>query len=139
MESTSPQSTQVSDEEMNHIKVKLTSVFRKYSNMVHEESNNEKVVKAATKLFEMAWKGGSEFLSTKDPFEAALSIFGKTVVGSSLSKISTNQVAGLLGVIISSVQPQVANIFSSFQIKFDSLSRQQFPCFSRKLQMILII
>lgn len=110
MESSSRQSTQVSDEELNHIKVKLTSVFRKYSNMVHEESKNEKVVKAAAKLFEMAWKGGSEFLSTKDPFEAALSLFGKNVVGSSLSKISTNQVAGLLGVIISSVQPQVVKI-----------------------------
>lgn len=108
MESQSPQSIHVNDVELNHIKEKLTSVFRKYSNMIHEEANNETVVKATTKLFEMAWKGGSEFLSTNDPFEAALSLFGKNVVGSSLSRISTNQVAGLLGVIISTVQPQVS-------------------------------
>ena len=107
MDSTNRQSIHVDESEMCLIKEKLTTVFRKYSNMIHEESNNEKVVKAATKLFEMAWKGGAEFLSTNDPFEAAMSLFGKNVVGCSLSRISTNQVAGLLGIMISTLQPQV--------------------------------
>ena len=46
METPNPQSIHVNDAELGKIKEKLTSVFRKYSNMLDEDSNNEKVVKA---------------------------------------------------------------------------------------------
>lgn len=46
-------------------------------------------------------------MGTDDPFEAAIKVFGKSVVGTSLSKISTFQCAGLFGMIISTVAPEV--------------------------------
>lgn len=61
---------------------------------------------SALNLLETGWKHGKEFIG-KDPFDAAVSLFGKTVVGTSLSKISTSQCAGLIGMIVSTVAPEV--------------------------------
>lgn len=45
--------------------------------------------------------------SPEDIFDAAISVFGKSVVGSSLSRLSTSQCAGLVGLVVSTVAPQV--------------------------------
>ena len=50
----------------------------------------------------------SEFLKSSDVFEATTKIFGKTVVGTYLSKYNCGQVGSLFGVVVSHVAPQLA-------------------------------
>ena len=45
--------------------------------------------------------------SPEDILETAFKIFGRNVVGNSLSKLSTTQCAGLIGVVVTSLAPQV--------------------------------
>lgn len=59
-------------------------------------------------LFEHTWKTGANLFKTNDPVESALEIFGKNIVQRSLSKASTFQCAGLIGVIVTSIAPQVS-------------------------------
>ena len=69
----------------------------------------------SSKLFEFSLKTGTDFLKSHDDiFEAAISIFGKSVVGSSLSRLSTFQCAGLVGLVVSTVAPQVVINYSAF-------------------------
>ena len=54
-------------------------------------------------------KYGVEIANSCDPLTAAISAGGKTGVGVALSKFSASQCAGLVGVIVSSITPQVQN------------------------------
>jgi hypothetical protein len=65
----------------------------------------------AAKVSEKALKYGLEVASASDPLAAAIAVGGKTGVGVSLSRFSASQCAGLVGVIVSSVTPQVKYIF----------------------------
>ena len=59
------------------------------------------------KVMESAIKYGAEIATASDPLAAAIAIGGKIGVGASLSKFSASQCAGLIGVIVSSINPQV--------------------------------
>ena len=48
-----------------------------------------------------------EVATSCDPLAAAIAIGGKVGVGVSLSRFSASQCAGLVGVIVSSITPQV--------------------------------
>ena len=61
----------------------------------------------ATKSVEYAIKYGSEIANSCDPLAAAIAIGGKAGVGVSLSRSSASQCAGLVGVIVTSITPQV--------------------------------
>jgi hypothetical protein len=61
----------------------------------------------SSKLAECAVKYGAEVANSSDPLEAAIAVGGKTGVGVSLSRFSASQCAGLIGVIVSSISPQV--------------------------------
>ena len=52
-------------------------------------------------------KNGAEILTSADSFEATVKILGRTVVGNVLSEISLTQCSGLVGVILSTVAPEV--------------------------------
>ena len=66
----------------------------------------------ATKASETLLKYGSEVASSCDPLAAAITVGGKAGIGVSLSRFSASQCAGLVGVMVSSITPQVKNIFS---------------------------
>ena len=121
-----PQSTCVSLQEMAAIKNSLKSVFKKCSNICIEgkvfltvekysfilhltaDQGGDKVADVTSKLFEFSLKTGAELMQSPDDiFQAAINIFGKTVVGNSLSKLSATQCAGLIGVVVTSLAPQV--------------------------------
>ena len=52
-------------------------------------------------------KYGEEIATACDPLAAAIAIGGKIGVGLSLSRFSASQCAGIVGLIISSINPQV--------------------------------
>lgn len=52
-------------------------------------------------------KYGIEIATATDPLAAAIAVGGKSGVGVLLSKFTASQCAGILGVIVSSVTPQV--------------------------------
>ena len=64
----------------------------------------------ATKASESFIKYGIEVARSCDPLAAAIALGGKVSVGVSLSRFTASQCAGLFGVIVSSVTPQVKNI-----------------------------
>ena len=76
--------------------------------MQNLDGNSDETKAASVALFEHAWKTGASLFKTDDPVESALEIFGKNIVQKSLSKASTFQCAGLIGVIVTSVAPQVS-------------------------------
>ena len=60
-----------------------------------------------------------EVATSCDPLAAAIAIGGKVGVGVSLSRFSASQCAGIVGVIVSSITPQVKhedyyNIISNY-------------------------
>jgi hypothetical protein len=61
----------------------------------------------SSKLAECAVKYGAEVANSSDPLEEAIAVGGKTGVGVSLSRFSASQCAGLIGVIVTSISPQV--------------------------------
>ena len=63
------------------------------------------------KVSEKALKYGLEVALASDPLAAAIAVGGKTSVGVSLSRFSASQCAGLVGVMVSSITPQVNKIF----------------------------
>ena len=70
------------------------------------------------KVMESAIKYGAEVATACDPLAAAIALGGKVGVGASLSKFSASQCAGLIGVIVCSINPQVIGnilIHSSFK------------------------
>ena len=60
-----------------------------------------------TKTVESVVKIGLEIARSSDPFSAAVAVGGKAGIGAALSRISASQCAGLVGVIVSSITPQV--------------------------------
>ena len=77
---------------------------------VDDLSGNRKVLlDKEEKTAEFAVKYGTEIANSCDPLTAAISVGGKTGVGAALSKFSASQCAGLVGVIVSSITPQVLN------------------------------
>ena len=42
-----------------------------------------------------------------EPFDAALQIFGKSFLGTSLSKVSATQCSGLIGMLATCISPEV--------------------------------
>ena len=62
------------------------------------------------KATESAIKYGAEVATACDPVAAAIALGGKIGVGASLSKFSASQCAGLIGVIVSSITPQVIKL-----------------------------
>ena len=64
-----------------------------------------------TKASETVIKYGSEVASSCDPLAAAIAVGGKVGIGVSLSRFSASQCAGLVGVMVSSITPQVNKIF----------------------------
>ena len=73
-------------------------------------STKERISDAALKAFESTWKKGSELFGSCEPFDAALQIFGKSVLGSSFSKISATQCSGLIGMFVTTISPEVLQI-----------------------------
>ena len=71
---------------------------------------NKHILGIATKASESAIKYGAEVATACDPLAAAIALGGKVGVGVSLSRFSASQCAGLVGVIVSSISPQVTNI-----------------------------
>ena len=71
---------------------------------------NKHIVGIATKASESVIKYGAEVATACDPLAAAIALGGKVGVGVSLSRFSASQCAGLVGVIVSSITPQVKNI-----------------------------
>ena len=63
-------------------------------------------------------KYGAEVATACDPLEAAITLGGKVGVGLSLSRFSASQCAGLVGVIVSSIMPQVLIFFKILSIAF---------------------
>jgi hypothetical protein len=61
----------------------------------------------SSKLAEYAVKYGAEVANSSDPLAAASAVGGKNGVGVSLSRFSASQCAGLIGVIVTSITPQV--------------------------------
>ena len=72
------------------------------------DQGGDKVAEVTSKLFEFSLKTGAEIMqSPEDILDTAFKIFGRNVVGNSLSKLSTTQCAGLIGVVVTSIAPQV--------------------------------
>ena len=72
------------------------------------DQGGDKVADVTSKLFEFSLKTGAEILqSPEDIFQTAINIFGRNVVRNSLSKLSTTQCAGLIGVVVTTLAPQV--------------------------------
>ena len=56
-------------------------------------------------------KYGEEIATACDALAAAIAIGGKIGVGLSLSRFSASQCAGIVGLIISSINPQIKHSF----------------------------
>ena len=65
------------------------------------------VIRCVAKAAELAVKYGVEVASSCDPLAAAIAVGGKSGVGVSLSRFTASQCAGLVGVIVTSITPQV--------------------------------
>ena len=62
-----------------------------------------------------------EVATSRDPLAAAIAIGGKVGVGVSLSRFSASQCAGLVGVIVSSITPQVKH-----EVYYNTISNNLF-------------
>ena len=62
------------------------------------------------KVAESCIKYGAEIATACDPLAAAIDVGGKKGVRLSLSRFSASQCAGIVGVIVSSITPQVNQI-----------------------------
>ena len=60
----------------------------------------------ARKSLENTLKNGVDILNSVDPFETAINIFGRSVIGSILSELSVSQCSGLIGIILSTIAPE---------------------------------
>ena len=78
-----------------------------------------------SKVAESAIKYGTEIATACDPLSAAIAVGGKLGVGASLSKFSASQCAGLIGVIVSSITPQVSKSRQNY-VLFNTFSRHLF-------------
>ena len=72
-------------------------------------TTNEGQLEEWNGLFKETWKTGAEIIKSSDPFEALVTIAGKQTVGFSLSKFNYSQLAGLMGLVVTTFAPQVAH------------------------------
>ena len=77
--------------------------YNRANHLKLEESELDEIKSALPNMF----KNGAEILTSADSFEATVKILGRTVVGNVLSEISLIQCSGLVGVILSTVAPEV--------------------------------
>ena len=68
----------------------------------------KKEMSSKTKMKSEAFiKYGQEIASSPDPLATAIEIGGRSGVGLALSRFSASQCAGIVGLMISSINPQV--------------------------------
>ena len=51
--------------------------------------------------------GAEIMLGSEDPFQSMINVLGKSCIGTSLSKLSCSQVAGIMGLVVTTLAPQV--------------------------------
>ena len=87
------------------------------------------LVECASKVAQTAIKYGVEVAKSCDPLAAAIALGGRSGVGVSLSHFSASQCAGIVGIIVTSITPQVRtkNIWIKKHNKFNL--RFPFPYF----------
>ena len=68
--------------------------------------NMIKYLDVGRKSMENTLKNGVDMLNSVDPFETAMNIFGRSVIGSILSELSLSQCSGLIGIILSTIAPE---------------------------------
>ena len=68
--------------------------------------NMIKYLDVGRKSMENTLKNGVDMLNSVDPFETAVNIFGRSVIGSILSELSLSQCSGLIGIILSTFAPE---------------------------------
>ena len=68
--------------------------------------NNEST-KEVKNVIVSSCKVGAEILQSSDPFQGMINVLGKACIGKSLSKYSCSQVAGLMGLVVTTFAPQV--------------------------------
>lgn len=73
------------------------------------KKQKKSVVNSVRSVAESVIKYGLEVATSHDPLGAAIEVGGKTGVGVSLSRFSASQCAGLIGVMVTSITPQVKN------------------------------
>ena len=84
----------------------MESDYNRPYNLKLKDSELHEVKSALPNIF----KNGAEILTSADSFEATVKILGRTVVGNVLSEISLTQCSGLVGVILSTVAPEVKEL-----------------------------
>ena len=65
-------------------------------------------IKEIDSKFQTSWKTGAEIVKATDPFDGLINICGKIAIGRSLSKFSCSQIAGLMGLFVTTLSPQLA-------------------------------
>jgi hypothetical protein len=58
--------------------------------------------------------GAEIMLGSEDPFQSMINVLGKSCIGTSLSKLSCSQVAGIMGLVVTTFAPQVLSILIHF-------------------------
>ena len=64
--------------------------------------------------------GAEIMLGSDDPFQSMINVLGKSCIGNSLSKLSCSQVAGIMGLVVTTFAPQVLFFFHCFIIVLSS-------------------
>lgn len=86
-----------------------------------ETSTSEGIIEDWNSVFKETWKTGAEVLKSGDPFEALITLAGKQTIGFSLSKFNYSQLAGLMGLVVTTFAPQVVkSLYSVLVIHFVS-------------------
>lgn len=70
-------------------------------------TTNEAMIEDWNGVFKETWKTGVEIVKSGDPFEALITLAGKQSVGFTLSKFNYSQLAGLMGLVVTTFAPQV--------------------------------
>ena len=82
-----------------------------YSSMSESVKLKDHEIEKVKKALPNILKNGAELITSADSFESAIKILGRTVVGNALSEMSLTQCSGLVGVILSTVAPEVLKFF----------------------------
>ena len=90
------------------------------------KKQKKSVVKSVKGVAESVLKYGVEVATSHDPLGAAIAVGGKTGVGVLLSRFSASQCAGLIGVMVTSITPQVIKIPTNSDLVFVYTFRHQF-------------
>ena len=90
------------------------------------KKQKKSVVKSVKGVAESVLKYGVEVATSHDPLGAAIAVGGKTGVGVLLSRFSASQCAGLIGVMVTSITPQVRKSPTNSDFVFVYTFRHQF-------------